>query len=220
VQQYVLLPRLRTEHERERQPGGGQVSAHVGLGLDVPGAVVTEHEHRVVRRADPSCGDEYLCQARVRPRERLRPQVLRGAWLDGVADQARRQRGVQSHEDVEVVLEQHHHVDPTQQLAQQDPLVDPLAVTVGVADIRDLLPVLPPGPLIVAPEGAAGVQLGPVDQGFGEAARGPVRRAPCEVLAYVEAKREGERLVLDGGQIKPGGGRYTTVGKVHEVVDR
>ena len=109
--------------------------------------------------------------------------------LMGSADLARRPGRVQADQRVETILEDHHHVDSPEQLAQHDALVHALPPAQLVARVRELFPVPEGGALVVAPESRARVELREIDQRLAETARAPVGRAAREVLRDVEAKR-------------------------------
>ena len=123
------------------------------------------------------------------------------------ADLARRQRRVQPYERVEPVLQHDQHVEPAQELAQHDALVDTLAAAEGVARIADLLPVLEGGAAVIAPEFGARVQCREIGQGFGEAARLPVGGAAAEIIRDVIAETRRELLLLDRRDVEIGRGR-------------
>ena len=127
---------------------------------------------------------------------------------------------MQPDQPVEVVLEDHQHVDAAEQLAQHDALVHALAPVQPVARVGDLLPVLEGGALVVAPELRPSVELREVDQRLPEAAGLPIRRPAREVLRHLETKGRGQLLLLDGGDVEVGGRLDPSLGQLDEVVDR
>jgi len=130
--------------------------------------------------------------------------------LVGAADLARRPGRVQPDQRVETILEDHHHVDAAEQLAQHDAFVHALAPVEPIPRVGDLFPVLEGGALVVSPELRARVELREVDQRLAEASLLPVLRAPREVLRNLEAKSRASSCSwmvamsrFAGGSIRP-----------------
>ena len=132
----VFLAGLGAEHERERQSRLRDRRGRVGRHRDVALAVCAQREHRIVD------GRHVARRARaLRSAPRSARRASRGAgccgrpgWY-GAADLARRERRVQADQRVEAVLQDHHHVDAAQQLAQHDALVDALAPAERIARV-------------------------------------------------------------------------------------
>ena len=107
--------------------------------------------------------------------KRIRDLPVVEVRLRRQADLARRQRRVELDKQVELVVQDHLHQDPPQQLATLDVLGDAFG---RIVQARDLLPVLEGRPLIVAPELRSRVQRRPINERFLEAAICPVLGAP------------------------------------------
>ena len=178
---HIFLARLCPEDEREGQTGLGNAGRRVGRRRDVACRIFAEREHGIVHGRHVTGRDQDLGQACIWPAERLRAQVADDVILISAADEPGRPGRMQPHQRVELVLQDHHHVDPAQQLAQHDALVDALAPAQRIARVAHLFPVLEGGALIIAPELGSCVERRPVGERFDEALRFPVRGATHEV---------------------------------------
>src|SRR5262249_53883074 len=97
-------------------------------------------------------GNQHLGQPCIRSRQRLRAQIARDVVLVSMPDETGWPRRVQPHQRIELVFQDHHHVDAPQELTEHDSLVDAPALPKRIARVGYLLPVLERCALVVSPE--------------------------------------------------------------------
>ena len=109
---------------------------------------------------------------------------------------------MKAHEGVQLILQQYHHIDPSQKFPEHDAFIDTLATIEGIARIGGLLPVLKGGTLVISPELGARIELGPIVQGLVETGRFPVLSPSQEVLTNMKTESLRKFLLLDGGNVE------------------
>src|SRR5215470_9623805 len=117
-------------------------------------------------------------------------------------DKTRWPRRVQSHQRIELIFQDHHHVNAPQEFSEHDTLVDTLALAERIARIRYLLPVFERCALVVPPKLRAHIELLPIAQPLMKSTDLPVSGTATEILGDVEAECVGHHLMLDGGKIE------------------
>src|ERR1700722_3633537 len=158
LQNNVLLSWFGSEHQGERQAGRWQRCRRVVIGGNIALFVGAQDEDGIVDGAHISGRNKDLSNTGERTHTQFTTNVALRLGLRRQADLSGRQRIVEAHDRVKMVLQNNFHLHAAKKLAHHDVLVDALTLPEYVAEVIHLFPIFECGALIIPPELGARIE--------------------------------------------------------------